>query len=273
MRGRGRQKSPVVCFGGAFGALEHSEHTASQASPGTVIAVDAARSPVLGSLAETRSSDVIGQLVEERRTGVLKVGETAPSWAAFSEGSLVVAGSVTGPSLRDLITSAGLVDHQVLHGISQRAGSHDLQLLAELVEQVDPWTLEPLLRERCVAVLFEMLLPSREPYAFLPGDPLGLAAHFSFPTLELLAEAQHRVEDWARIAAAIPSTQVTFRPRRRLAPDIAEVQLDRDQWAVLAVLDGRRTVSQTIAAIGRPAYDVCSVIHQLLQQGLIERAS
>lgn len=232
--------------------------------------MDGGATPVIGSLGEVSAATIIVQLVTERRTGVLKIGHATPTWIALAEGHAVVAGSSASPPLRDTLRTAGLVDEAELLALERR-GLHDLELLAELAAQVDPAALVPLVRERCISTLFEMLLPSDEQYAFLPGDPPGLATHFSFPTLELLDLARQRVEDWARIAAAIPSTQITFRCRRRLAAEITEVRVDLDQWAVLAVLDGRRTVSQVIAALGRPAYDVCSVLHQLLQEGLIER--
>jgi hypothetical protein len=245
--------------------------TASPSVAGTVIAMDGVGTPVIGSLGDVSAAAVIVQLATERRTGILKIGESAPAWLALSEGHVVLAGSSASTPLRDALRSAGLVDEATLLTLERR-GFHDLQLISELAAQVDPAALVPLVRERCISTLFEMLLPSDEQYAFLPGDPLGLAVHFSFPTLELLDLAQQRVEDWARIAAAIPSTQIAFRCRRRLAAEITEVRLDLDQWAVVAVLDGRRTVSQVIAALGRPAYDVCSILHQLLQEGLIERA-
>jgi hypothetical protein len=118
-----------------------------------------------------------------------------------------------------------------------------------------------------------MLLPPPELATFQPGPPIALAQHFSFPVDSLLSEAQARVRQWAEIAESIPSTQAVFRLRRGLAPELDPVVTSRDQWAILAVLDGRRSVAHAISAAGRSPYDVCVVLHQLIQAGLIERTS
>ena len=77
----------------------------------------------------------------------------------------------------------------------------------------------------------------------------------------------------AEIAESVPSTQAVFRPRRRLADGVEAVTVDRGDWAVLAVLDGRRSVAQTIAATGRGSFEVCSALHRLHQAGVIEQVA
>ncbi len=118
-----------------------------------------------------------------------------------------------------------------------------------------------------------MLLPSSAPYAFaeLSAPPLPPALRFEVGSV--LGEAAERVERWRRVAESIPSVETVFRARRRLAPEIGSVLLTPDEWTVLVVLDGRRSVAQAIAAVGRSAYDVCSVLHELLGRGLIERVT
>jgi hypothetical protein len=118
-----------------------------------------------------------------------------------------------------------------------------------------------------------MLLPSTEAFVFQIGPRHPLADQFAFDVSTVIDEATRRVKEWAEIAASIPSAQAVFRPRRTLSPTITDVALSRDEWTILAVLDGRRSVAQAISASGRSSFDVCSVIHRLLGAGLLERVA
>lgn len=226
---------------------------------------------LVGSLSETGAAEVLRLLAGSRRSGLLRLGTSSPSWVALSDGSIVLAGSNNGPGLRQVLNARATLQPDVLGPVAERHGHHDLTLLSALVEVTDDGTLYPVVREQVVGTVFQALLPSGEQFAFLPGDRLPLAEHFSFQTETILDEAERRVAEWAEIAESIPSTQVVFRHRRRLNRELSSVTLTRDEWSVLAVLDGRRSVAQTIAAVGISAFEVCAVLHRLLRNGLIER--
>jgi hypothetical protein len=235
--------------------------------------MDATGAPIVGTSTGHGAAQTLRALADQRQSGVLKVGSSAPTWVAFANGEIVVAGTTNGPGIGQALHAAGAIDDDTLLGIGPRGGSHDLSVLNELSRTHRTDALVPVIHAQAVHAIFQMLLPPQEPSEFLPGPPISLAEHFSFSVESILAEAQGRVQQWAEIAESIPSTQAVFRLRRQLAPDLATVVTSRDQWAVLAVLDGRRSVAQAIGAAGRSAYDVCVVLHELIQAGLVERAS
>jgi hypothetical protein len=226
---------------------------------------------MVGNLAERSAADVLTALAADRRTGVLRIGTTAPHWAALAAGDLVMAGSASGPGIVQTLLSQGVIDAATVAGAGAAAGSHDLHVLPGLVELIGEVKLYPAVREQTVSAVFQMLLPSREDFAFTPSEESPLAKYFRFPVDIIVAEAGHRVAEWAEIARSIASTNTVFRPTRRLEPDVTTISLSREEWAVLAVLDGRRSVAQAIAAVGRSSFDVCSVIHRLSKGGLVER--
>ena len=226
-----------------------------------------------GSLAEISAEDLLRLLTRADQSGLLKIGESSPHWAALAGGRIVMAGSASGPGIVQACVATGAMtaDQASRHG--QRDAAHDLTVLPELIDDVGVDRLEPVVRSQTVNALFQMLLPTAEPYAFQPAPPHQLAAHFGFTLDEIMPEAAARVQEWAEIASSIPSTQTIFRMRRRLSPDLTEVALSPFEWSVISVLDGRRSVGQTISAAGSSAFDVCSVLHRLLKAGLIERVS
>jgi hypothetical protein len=229
--------------------------------------------PTVGTPSGHDVVDVLRALARDQQSGVLKVGSTAPTWVVLAHGQVVVAGTTNGSGIAQTFHAAGVIDDETLRRSGARGGSHDLTVLTELVSTHSADALAPVVHTQAVHAIFQMLLPPQEPAAFLPGAPVALARHFSFPVESLLSEAQARVRQWAEIAESIPSTQAVFRLRRRLAAELDTVVTSRDQWSVLAVLDGRRSVAQVIGAAGRSPYDVCAVLHQLIQAGLIERTS
>jgi hypothetical protein len=226
--------------------------------------------PVVGSTAQMPALELLRALARARSSGLLKIGSTAPAWAALAEGELVVAGLTSGPSIGDALRSAGLLT-EAGHDTASRGGAHDLALLTQVAQRDGAGAMVGIVRDHTVGAVFQMLLPATEQYAFHPGPTVELARHLTFPMEEIIGAAQDRVRMWSEIAESVPSTQAVFRPRRALEAHVGSITIDRDAWAILAVLDGRRSVAQTIAATGRAPFDVCSTLHRLLQDGAIER--
>lgn len=226
----------------------------------------------MGSLADMPGTDVLRALARAGASGILKVGESSAAWAAFADGRIVIAGVVDGPTLADGLRAAGAVEPEHLRDVLARTGGHDLAVLHDLLAQGAPGV-EPIVRAHTVDAVFQMLLPSTEQFAFQPGAPLSLAQQFAYDVEELLAAAGARVREWAEVAATVPTTQAVFRPRRTVPDGPDPVAVERSAWPVLAVLDGRRTVAQVIAATGLGSFDVLTALHRLVQAGLVERIS
>ncbi len=228
---------------------------------------------LVGSLADVGAAELLRMLALSRHTGLLRIGDQSPHWAAISDGELVIAGTASGPGILQALVSHGVLDSQQVSELGPSNGAHDLNVLPSLVDSLGSVQLYPIVREQTVSAVFHMLLPSSEQFTFVPGTRPGLADHFQFPIEVIVAEAARRVNEWAEIAGSIASTKSVFRPRRRLNPELTSVTLTPDEWLVLSVLDGRRSVAQAIAACGRSSFEVCSVIHRMLKTGLIERLS
>ena len=236
----------------------------------TVASMDAPPAPLVGSTAQMPALELLRALATSRSSGLLRIGSASPAWAALAEGRVVVAGLATGPTIADALRVAGLLD-DAPRDSSPRGGGHDLALLTQLADAGVSDDLTRIVRDHTIAAVFQMLLPTEEQYTFQPGPTVPLARHLGFPMDEIIGAAQDRVRQWAEIAESVPSTQAVFRPRRRLDDGVESVTLERDDWTVLAVLDGRRSVAQTIAATGRGSFEVCSSLHRLHRAGVIER--
>ncbi len=227
----------------------------------------------MGSLADMPGADLLRALARTETSGMLRVGDANPAWVALAHGAIVIAGATGGPTLAAELRRRGAIDSTVLREAEARGAHHDLSLLSELVRNGVDQALLDTVRHHTVGAVLQILLPSSEPFAFQPGPPIAVGCQVSFPVESILADAHERLDQWAVIAETVPSTQLVFRPRRRLDTPLQEVTICRDDWEVLAVLDGRRTVAQVIAATGRGSFEVLSALHRLVNGGMVDTRS
>jgi len=71
---------------------------------------------------------------------------------------------------------------------------------------------------------------------------------------------------WKTVAAAIPSPAAVLSVPAVLAGD---PQLSRDEWALLALVDGRRSVAAIVGLAGRGEFAVVSALADLVGRGLL----
>jgi hypothetical protein len=80
-------------------------------------------------------------------------------------------------------------------------------------------------------------------------------------------ELARLLDEWRDIQAVIPSLDA----RVRLAEDLGveELTVDRDRWALLVAIDGRRSVRELVRKTSRPTLEICHAIVALVEAGAI----
>ena len=90
------------------------------------------------------------------------------------------------------------------------------------------------------------------------------------PTEQLLLNWSYKKNHLEKIREVIPSNDLIF--RLSLLRNTADKSIGADQWNVLALCNGVRTVSQMIHDLKWDELKVLDTIYQLAQLGLIEKA-
>ena len=83
----------------------------------------------------------------------------------------------------------------------------------------------------------------------------------------VLADAEARRASWETVSQVVPS------PRAVLAMPVVlpvDPQVSREEWSLLALVDGRRTVTDLVDLTGSGQYAVVSTLAALVQRGLLE---
>ena len=224
-----------------------------------------------GSLRDFPLAALMRSLESRRRTGALSLIDEGEIW--FTDGRVYLATNRDGSSLSEVLYGAEVGS---LDEIERRFAEADevesvLDRLLEARPEREP-RVRRLLHEYNLNTLFELLVPSDTEFSFESGRRHRLGDRLAVDTGTLLAQAEHRIEIWRRIASRIPSTSTTF----RLAPIMPDGRFDRsvsaDEWRYLAHLDGRTSVAEVITSTGESAFRVCSTLYRLLLEELIEEA-
>jgi hypothetical protein len=91
----------------------------------------------------------------------------------------------------------------------------------------------------------------------------------SISTEQLLLNWSYRKQEWDKLKEVIPSTGAVFRLSLQKNPE--NKNINADQWNVLALCNGTKTISEISASLGWDEFKTSKVIFQLVQLALLEK--
>ena len=120
--------------------------------------------------------------------------------------------------------------------------------------------------EHCTEAVGEMLDWTSGEFAVWVGsqDPGDIGVRLDVD--ELVAAARERAQEWRDLRAALPESDSVL----ALAPSVDHAPVvDLEDWAVLARVDGRRTLAEVLAAMGASPLAAGNRLVQLMGRGLV----
>src|SRR5512139_1975212 len=90
------------------------------------------------------------------------------------------------------------------------------------------------------------------------------------PTEQLLLNWSYRKQEWEKFREMIPSASAVFRISLQKSGE--DKNLTADQWNVLALSNGLRTVAEVMKLLDWDEFKILKTIHQLVQSGLLEKS-
>ncbi len=223
-----------------------------------------------GSLHDLPLSDLLNLLEATGKSGIIRLGEPVGATLWIRGGHLSYGSAPGVPTPGALLEAAGVVTADQYAGAvtATNTGDSIAETLVDLFE-APLGAIEALAREQVLSTVFEILVVGCDHFAYHQGieDPLGIAVALSHD--DVLAEAERRRAQWQRIAELIPSTGIVTALSRQLPGNKAGITITADEWQVMALLDGYRTVADVIAELGQSAFEVCGVLYELLRAGTV----
>ena len=88
-------------------------------------------------------------------------------------------------------------------------------------------------------------------------------------TEQLLLEGARMTEDWQSIKKVVSSMNIVF--ALSASSSTGAVNLQPDEWQILAQVNGNRTVAEIVEATGKDEFEVAKILFQLHSSGLLEK--
>jgi len=219
-----------------------------------------------GSLADLPLDAVLQSLANNEHTGVLRIGDGNEIW--LDEGQIYLVLTESGADVVSLLFGGG---EGTIAEISTlvKSGTDVANELAERASDGGA-ALERLLHEHNLQLLFELLVPSQQSFAFDHAVSHPIGSRYREATMDMVNQAQKRLELWSQIATRIPNTAAAFKLSTKLPMNAEERVVTADEWRYISLLDGRRSVAEVINVTQASAFRVCSSLYRLLLEGVIE---
>ena len=120
--------------------------------------------------------------------------------------------------------------------------------------------------DQATDAVFELLRWDNGEFAFVvdESDPDDVGA--AVPVEDVVAEGQRRLAAWADLADRVPSLDAPV--SMAVAPE-GDTSLSKDEWQLLSLVDGTRSVRDLVLLSGTGEYVVVSALAALAERGLV----
>jgi hypothetical protein len=225
-----------------------------------------------GSLDAFSLPDIFQLLSFTKKTGALHInGPATKGVVHFATGSVTGAASdVSRQSLGRRLVGAGLLDDTALAAALEAVRNDPALGLGKAAHDagaVDDGVLHEQVVEQATDAVFDLLRWTRGDFAFLADeanpDDLGVSLNVE----EVIAEGRKRLEEWDALTRAVPAPDAVVSVVLKPASD--ETALAAEEWAMLALADGRRSVAELVRLTGRGEFATVRTLAALVDRKLV----
>ena len=224
-----------------------------------------------GTLDAFSLPDIFQLLSFTKKTGTLHLRRDGVHGVVHLRAGSVTGGrtDVTRQELGRRLLGTGLLDDEVLAAAAEELAADPTLSLAQLLAEkgrlaVD--TARTLAAEQATDAVFSLLRWSDGEFAFVVDEPDLDDLGAQVPVEEVVAEGLRRITAWEQLVEALPAPDAVVAVHA--APE-GEPAVSREEWALLSLVDGRRTVADLVALAGCGEYTVVSALAGLVGRGLL----
>jgi hypothetical protein len=224
-----------------------------------------------GSLDAFSLSDIFSLLSMTKKTGGLHLRRPGGHGAIWLSDGLITGGAseLSRLSLARRVAGTGQVSEADLGAaVEEMKRSEDIGIARALRDSraIDEGELHTLVREHIVDAVFDLMRWPDGVFEFVIDeaniDDVGVTREVD----EVVTEARRRLDTWAAIDERLANPQAVL----SLALDLdSEPQLQRDEWEMVALVDGRRTIGDLVGICGRGEYTVVVALAELVNRGVV----
>lgn len=223
-----------------------------------------------GSLDAFSLPDIFQLLSFTKKSGGLHLRRAATHGCVyFRDGAVTSATSDDGrQALARRLVGSSAVSEDALSAAVERAAAEGVGIGRALSEAsaIDAELLRAMVAEQAVDAVFDFLRWADGDFSFSIDEPSPDDVGVLVGVEELVNDAKSRLEPWEHACQVIPSPDTVLIVPVSVNED---PQLSKGEWALLALVDGRRTVADLVSLAGRGDFAVVSALAAMVERGLL----
>lgn len=222
-------------------------------------------------------SSILQLLAGDKKTGILTIGDKGRIVRVYiKSGNIVYAvGSQKEVRLGYLLRTKGIISADELQKALGLAKQRKERLGKILVEKgfISLETLKKFIHQQVRDILYDLFLWKSADFEYVDQD-LELDEEFltELNHMEVILEGTRRVDEWEILRKNIPSPQMVFKINKKVERKKDSVNLTANEWRIISLVDGKRTVQEVIDGSGQDEFVVYRMINSLISSGLIEKS-
>ncbi|MDQ1601026.1 MAG: hypothetical protein QOD68_2500 [Actinomycetota bacterium] len=219
------------------------------------------------------SLPVVFQLLSfSKKSGGLHLAHDGSDGVVFFAGGQISGASADSsrqPLARRLVGSGTLTDEALADAVQVALSGEGVGVVRALLDQgaVDADLLRVAAGDQSVDAVFDLLRWQNGDFAFVMDEANPDDVGVSMAVEAVLSDAEARRASWDSVSQVVPSPQAVLAMPVVLP---ADPQVSREEWSLLALVDGRRTVTELVDLTGSGQYAVVSTLAALVTRGLLE---
>lgn len=227
-----------------------------------------------GDLAQTSAADLCRRLADEGATGTLTIHHPDGEGRVRLRAGAIHSADSPAPRARlgdRLVNAALLSQDELLTALeAQAASAEHVKLGAILVERdlVTRDVIRVFVQEQILDALFEITGWSDGTYEFTatPAPQDRLPVELSVD--QTMVEIARRQSEWDQLQRRIPSLDMI--PDFVTGGSTAAASLEPDEFAVLASVDGQRSIRELAADLGYSEFEAARIVYGLALLGIVD---
>jgi len=226
-----------------------------------------------GSLASFPLPDVLAFLSSTRKTGTLSLASDASRAEIFFDNGALIFACSNQESLRlgAILLRKKRISHSQFEEIERRMNADGGRFGKIATEQgfLTEEQLRDFLKIQVSEILFDAFVRKSGTFAFADEMQLpSYAVTIAIDLANLVMEGARRIEEWGECLRLLPDSGVIFRVVSN--PETDKITLSLDEWKILFLINGSRTLDEVCRDSGDDALNVYRVVYGLLANKLIE---
>ncbi|MBF0301571.1 MAG: DUF4388 domain-containing protein [Desulfamplus sp.] len=221
-------------------------------------------------------TSILQLLCNDQKTGLLRVTSGDNECKVFfEEGTIVYAsGSQKESRLGYILRRDGIISAEQLQKCLALGREQKLSLGKILVDKgyVTMSTLKKYNTKQVEEILYSLLLWKKGKFEYkdIKLNLEGMVITQLNP-MKLILEASRRIDELSVLNTVITSENLVFKITGHVQNKEDEIRLNANEWRILSLIDGNRTIRQIVSQSGYDEFAVYKIIFSLNSYGLIEQ--